>query len=466
MSGRELDQRLVSAVRTGDADAVRALLDEGADPNAVDADGGLPVLCAAVATYDDPVAEALMDGGADPDRELPDGSTPLWRALESGSPAVFTTVLGKEPLLRLPEQERERLLTRARSWYETGAVEELRRRTGARGPAVPVRVTDGEYDWVDRYALGGLVVRAGHGAILTCLEWSFRILTPVDELIGRAVVVPDEAHVDWSGACFILLERHCQETWSATLTHRDHPEPAHRHFVADYLRTRGIIENDSPFVEREREFLICWAAEEPDSAVLAEVLEALVEYRHPCLEATGLRHAGHRDPHVRRRSAAVLASSGARSPETGAALLALLGDPHAAVRLEACRAGLEDDTLLAPAAVELIHLVAGPYDDLRYTAAGALASSRDRTPAVADALATLLDESAQLVRLEAAYGLALRDDPRTGEAIERVGTLDSGFEYDHRARALWDWLDEGSRPGRLQGFDAGRDRSGSCDPTW
>ncbi|MFH8440970.1 ankyrin repeat domain-containing protein [Streptomyces sp. NPDC018026] len=447
MTGSQLDRRLVSAVLSGDADAVRDLLYEGADPDTPDPEGGLPVLCAAVAAYDAPVAEALVDGGADPDRQLPDGSTPLWRALDSGSPAVFESALGREPRLRLPEQERERLLARARSCYETGPVEELRRRTGARGPAVPVRVRDGDYDWVDQYTLGGLVVRAGYGAILTVLEWSFRIPTPVGELIDRAVRIPDEDHVDWSAVWLTLVRRHGENVLSATLAHRDHPDPRHRRFVADYLRARGIIACDSPSAERESGILAAWATRESDGAVLAKVLEALAEYEHPGMEATGLRHAAHPDPRVRLRATTVIdASEEARSPEADAVLLTLLGDPDARVRLEACRAGLKDDALLAPAAEELVRLAEGPYEDLRGGVAEALASSRDRTPAVADALAALLADGDRIVRLEAAYGLALRDDPRTGEAIERVGPLGVGFEHDHRANALWDWARGGNRP--------------------
>ncbi|MFG2686168.1 HEAT repeat domain-containing protein [Streptomyces sp. NPDC048405] len=450
MTGSELDRRLVSAVLSGDVDAVGNLLHEGADPNAPDPERGLPVLCAAVAAYDETVAEALMDGGADPDRELPDGSTPLWRALDSGSPAVFESVLGKEPRLRLPEQERERLLARARSCYETGPVEELRRRTDASGSVVSVRVMDSEHDWVDQYALGGLVLRAGYGAILTVLEWSFRIPTPVGELIDRAVRMPDEEHVDWSAVWLTLTRRHCEEVLSATLAQRDHPDPRHRRFVADYLRARGIIACDSPSAERESGILAAWATQETDGAVLAKVLEAFAEYEHPDMEATGLRHTAHPDPRVRLCAAAVLdASKEAHSPEARAALLTLLGDSDARVRLEACRAGLRDDVLLAPAARELVNLTEGPYEELRGGVAEALASSRDRTPAVADALAALLADGNQLVRLEAAYGLALRDDPRTGWAIERVGPLGVGFEHDHRVDALWDWNRDANRPWRL-----------------
>ncbi|WP_351223811.1 hypothetical protein [Streptomyces sp. NPDC002133] len=115
MGEEGLHGRLVAAVRAGDADAVRALLEEGADRDALDTDG-LPVPCTAVAAYVDPVAEPLMAGGADPDRPLPDGTTPLLRAVDPGSPALFTTVLGTEPRLRLREPARERLLDPARSW--------------------------------------------------------------------------------------------------------------------------------------------------------------------------------------------------------------------------------------------------------------------------------------------------------------------------------------------------------------
>lgn len=94
-----LDDRLRPAVRAGDAEAVRDLLDKGADPNALDADG-LPVLRVAVAAYDDPVAGVLVEGGSDPDLSLPDGTTPLWRAVDGGSAAVFSAVPGREPRLR------------------------------------------------------------------------------------------------------------------------------------------------------------------------------------------------------------------------------------------------------------------------------------------------------------------------------------------------------------------------------
>ncbi|MCM1967490.1 ankyrin repeat domain-containing protein [Streptomyces sp. G1] len=110
---------LGEAVRAGDTEAVRTLLEGGADPNAPDGDG-LPPLCAAVAAFAHEAADVLVEAGADPDRVLPDGTTPLLRAVESGSPAVVSALLWSrdlpDPGERLPEAERARLLDAARRW--------------------------------------------------------------------------------------------------------------------------------------------------------------------------------------------------------------------------------------------------------------------------------------------------------------------------------------------------------------
>ncbi|MFF1275657.1 hypothetical protein ACFVZC_19975 [Streptomyces marokkonensis] len=447
MSGDEVDRRLVAAVQAGDVEAVRALLDEGAAPDAP-GDDGLPVLCTAVAAFDSAVADVLVEGGADPDRLLPDGTTPLWRAVDGGSPAVLTAVLGDEPRLRLPEETRERLLALARNWYETGAAEELRRRTDAPGPAETVRVPDDAdaYHQVHQVSLGGLVVRDGHGAILTALEWAFRVLTPVGELVARAAGQPDEEHPVWWEVIRVLLQRRSFETWSAVVAHRHHPDPAHRRFVVEYLRTRGVLVYDSPYAEQEGDFLTAWAAEETDAEMLAKVLEAFAEYDHSGLEAAGLRHAGHSDARVRRQVPGLFRPSenASLTPPARAALLTLTRDRDARVRLLACRVAVGDDALLTPAVQALLALAEGPDTGLRGEAAALLASCRDRTPAVAETLFALLDEDDHLTRLEAAYGLALRDDPRTAEAIGRIGH--DTFADDHRWCALWRWQYDKEHP--------------------
>lgn len=256
------DTQLVAAVRRGDADAVTALLEGGAVPDTV-TDDGLPVLCLAVASYDVAVAEALVKGGADPDRKLPDGTTPLVRAVDGGSPAVVEAVLGREPRLRLSEAGREQLLALARHWYERSAEDELRGRTGGSGPVCQSLVMDDEYNDVAQLTLGGLTVRCGHGAILTDLEWAFRILTPVDELVVRAVARRDPDHVDWSSARWVLSERRSKETWSAVTAYRHNPDPEHRRFVLDVLRSYVLSPSSwrNSYEKETAELLVAWATE-------------------------------------------------------------------------------------------------------------------------------------------------------------------------------------------------------------
>ncbi|WP_409236350.1 HEAT repeat domain-containing protein [Streptomyces sp. PA5.6] len=429
--------RLLAAVRAGDVERVQDLLGEGADPDTVD-DDGLPALCVAIAAYDAPVAHALVEGGAAPDRVLPDGTTPLWRAVDGGSHAVFEAVLDPETPLWLPESPGAALIALAADWYGTGAAEVLRRRTGTTGPVTAVRVEDDEYDWVDEVSLGGLVVRAGHGAILSTLEAACRVPTPVDELIARAVRQPDAEHVDWSAVRWLLVRRHDDASWSAVVAHRHHPDPTHRRFVADYLRTRSFCDVDHPrYGKRETEILAAWSAEETDSGVLAEVLGAFTEYEHDGLAAAGLRHAGHPDPRVRREVPyAFLTNDGSPSPAGREALLALVRDPDPEVRLRACWVSGGDETLRPEATRALLPMTEDPDPAVHRRATEILAASPDRTPAVANALTAMLDSDDQLVRLEAAWGLARRDDPRTEEAYERVGPLGPGFEHDHRPGEL------------------------------
>ncbi|MEV0092233.1 ankyrin repeat domain-containing protein [Streptomyces sp. NPDC050738] len=434
-------ESLVSAVRAGNVTAVRNLLALGADPNEETGADGLPVLCTAVAAYDAPVAEALVEGGADPDCVLPDGTTPLWRAVDGGSPAVFTAVLGQEPRLRLPEDARTKLLALARSWYETGAEAELRRRTGAPGPATRLQILDDPYTSVDQVSLGGQDVRAGHGAILTSMEWAFRILTPVEELIRRAVLPQDEDHVDWWEAASVLGRRGSTETRSAVLAYRHHPDPLHRRFVVLCLWMRAIVGTGGSTAENEEaDFLAAWASEETDGETLAKVLDAFTEHEHPRMRAIVLRHIDHPDPRVRREVPCGLPTlDEPLTPEAREALLTLMHDRDADVRLNACRAGIRDEVLLPQVTQALLILAVDADTRIRGAVAADLAACRVRTPEVSEALWGLLDEDDQLTRLEAAYGLALRDDPRTGEAADRVGPLAEDHGDDHRVSALWDW---------------------------
>ncbi|MFI8201659.1 HEAT repeat domain-containing protein [Streptomyces sp. NPDC085937] len=62
-----------------------------------------------------------------------------------------------------------------------------------------------------------------------------------------------------------------------------------------------------------------------------------------------------------------------------------------------------------------------------------------RSPAVADALFSLTGSGDFTTRLNAALGLVLRKDPRTAEAVARLGPTPPGYEDDHRLHAIWRW---------------------------
>ncbi|MFD8705188.1 HEAT repeat domain-containing protein [Kitasatospora sp. NPDC059648] len=439
----DLADRLASAVIAGDTDTVRACLEQGAAPDTLDPDG-LPLLCTAVARFDHLTAEVLVDGGADQDRELADGSTPLLRAVDTGSPALVSTVLGKEPRLRLPEASQRELLDLARHWYETGVVEELRRRTGAAEPAVKRQVDDPDGDTIDEFSLGGHTVRNGHGAVLTHLEWAFGVFPSLDEVMARAVPHSQDGDSDWFAAAYHLGQRRGPRIWSELTSLRQHPDPVYRRFLAQVIWYRNfcVSVDRAPDVAQDVDFLASWAQEESDGQVLAAVLDIYAGHGHPEQEAIGLRYTGHPDPSV--RSEAVFCVSRERAARSDAATSALLGlvhDPESQVR--ACVAQtlaprFTPDNRLEPVVRDaLLLLVRDGTLLVRRHAAESLSGYDDRSVPVLDAFLALLDEEDKDLRLEAAWALARRDHPRTEEAYERVGPLDAFSEHDHRTSGLW-----------------------------
>ncbi|MFI5764619.1 ankyrin repeat domain-containing protein [Streptomyces sp. NPDC051563] len=448
---------LGDAVRAGDTEAVWRLLAGGADPDAPDEDG-LPPLCAAVAAYAYETAEALVEAGADPDRVLPDGTTPLLRAVESGSRAVVGALLWSQDLPdpgeRLPEAERTRLLDAARRWHGAGAEAELRRLTGAAGPA---HISTVEEAWVlvEQITLGGLTVRAGHGAVLTTLEGVFAVQIPLEELVARAVRHTDSSHVDWSAARFRLEDRLAEGSREVVTALRHHPSPVHRRFAADWLLTRQwcLGADAYPYGDEDRELLADWADVEADPEVLALVLWALTEHdvAHPRLDSLGLRYAAHPDPGVRLRAVDCMGRPDG-GPFTGAAyeaLLLLAGDPDDEVRYCAALS-----LLASRQDVDTMHgvirdLVRDPRSPMRLAAAERLGESGDRTADATDLLLSLLDADDTMPRLLGAYGLALRDHPDTPRAYARAEELGPFHPSDHRANGLWDWKQRNGagRPG-------------------
>ncbi|MFE4520022.1 hypothetical protein ACFRMQ_38355 [Kitasatospora sp. NPDC056783] len=175
----------------------------------------------------------------------------------------------------------------------------------------------------------------------------------------------------------------------------------------------------------------------PDGEALAVVLEALGGREHPEEEAIGLRHADHPDPRVRR---AVPNRLGTPLTEAGHdCVLRPARDRDASVRSAVARS-LGDGRRAPGTGAALLALARDASAEVQAAAACALAHGADRTPEVAGAPAALLGVDDRPVRLEAAHGLAARDDPRTALALALLGPPGGPEdEHDHRARAVWDW---------------------------
>jgi len=77
---------LCNAIVNSDIDRVRKLLDEGADPNAKDTYGNVPLLYAASRSLE--IVELLVDKGADPDIKSFAGGTPIKSCILAGASVI------------------------------------------------------------------------------------------------------------------------------------------------------------------------------------------------------------------------------------------------------------------------------------------------------------------------------------------------------------------------------------------
>jgi ankyrin repeat protein len=133
------DLPLVDAVRNGDADAVRALLQKGANVNATEGDGATALHWAA--HRDDlVVADLLIRGGARVNAANDLGATPLWAASLNGNTAIVRRLLdaGADPNAALLAGETP-VMVASRSGH--AAVVEL---LAAKGAKVNARAARGQ----------------------------------------------------------------------------------------------------------------------------------------------------------------------------------------------------------------------------------------------------------------------------------------------------------------------------------
>ncbi|MET9417253.1 HEAT repeat domain-containing protein [Streptomyces klenkii] len=395
---------LVAAVRSGAAEAVKALVEGGADPNAVD-EHGTPVLCLAVDAFDLPVLTELLF--ADPpvqlNRGTPDGRTPLLRAIDRGACEITSGLVNAGAHLYLKDAGGRDALELARHWHVTGAEAELRRRSGATGPVVRRAARDGWGNVCEELSLGGLTVRNGHAAILTELEPAYGIKPSFAELLGRALTEPDVDQPVWFATTFAAHERDDPAVRAEAAALRDRPDPLERHFGAQVLRLALLFDesDDDSFERPIVDLFLSWAAEEDDPRVMRPLAAGLADALDPRAEQALHTLIHHCDPEVRRWALSGLTSPAVSGdPEALAAALTCTRDPDAAVREQACRA---------------------------------LTGSR----APADALAACLTDEAEAVRVTAAIGLFLRDDTRGDAVLRALGPVEKDSPYYGAFHQVW-----------------------------
>ncbi|WP_326591888.1 HEAT repeat domain-containing protein [Streptomyces sp. NBC_01294] len=432
------DTELISAARAEDAARVRALLEAGPDPDleALGADGLTALeIAAALGSY--PVVDALRSHGAKLDRQGPDGLTPLLRAVDAGAYAAASLLLSSSVPTWPKGPDGRTALELARHWHETGAENELRRRSGGTGAAELSRVPDDEYSFTGLLRLGvdGPQVRTGHTAILCMLEVAYGIRTPFAELLARAEAEADLEGVTRSAAVTALYGRADRETWEEAAALRGHPQSSVRHFGAEVVRCMSLFDTcdaggaggaggagetddggdavagaaagetcvDGPACVQvlTRDLFLAWAADEPAPEVLALLLCGL-----PDCPATVLSDAVLADallPHARhpsalvRRAVAMAFSRCAGEERVRPALLAYLRDTDGTVRGQACRALAERG------------------------------EPRERSSDVRKALRSLLADPSVEIQIEAVRALVLLDDPRGEEALD---WLTFGYQQD------------------------------------
>jgi ankyrin repeat protein len=113
----------VMACDDGDADAVRNLLAEGADPDTVD--DGFPVLYQAAAVGRAALVELLLSANASVDTPNEEGATPLCIAAQNGHTAVIELLLATKASVDTPTQDGATPLSVAAQQGHTAAVERL-----------------------------------------------------------------------------------------------------------------------------------------------------------------------------------------------------------------------------------------------------------------------------------------------------------------------------------------------------
>ncbi|WP_392668781.1 HEAT repeat domain-containing protein [Streptomyces sp. LN785] len=436
---------LTEAVASGDDRAVFDLL--GAVPAGVLAgEDGSTLLAAAAFAGHHEVVRHLVEAGADPGRVWTDGIDPVSWAADRGACEVLQALLrgSREPWH--PDSPEHRALRAAQAWIGTDPEDELRRRLGATEDepvVVAHEAVPGEYGPVaTRIRMTGsdgrtAVVETAHRGIVTHVEARLGVRTSQEELTARALFHGQPGHCDWNESLFQLSRRADEKAFGWAVSLVQDPSVDRRRFGTDLLHSMSFDER--PFGRRAAEALRPLLRAERDPHTLDAAIAAFAGYCEGPEELRAvLVHANHSEPRVRGRVAMELGGAAAADyPDVLAALAALTTDSEGPVRAAALRT-----------------LADCPADtaDLR-----AVMTSR------------LTDTDTESV-LEAAAGLALREDARGEQALERLAAdtepdSPAGSRIDCVRRLLRYRATGRSRPGTGTAAGAERDRSDPPEST-
>ncbi|OKJ03315.1 hypothetical protein AMK19_26880 [Kitasatospora sp. CB01950] len=241
-----------------------------------------------------------------------------------------------------------------------------------------------------------------HWAIITTLEATLGVRHSPDELMVRALVHADRDHDDWFASACELGRRIDQETFDWALeAAQDASDLDRRRFGIDTMDQLAIAfsllplpdDAELPFEREAEDFLRPLLHSEQDPRALALAIGAFASYNNAGdTVAVVLEHAYHAHPRVRASVSTIIHTNTAQHQEALAAL---------------------------------VHLADDPVPTTRANALSKLLMSTVDTPELRTLFATHLADPYFDARLNAAAGLALRDDER-GQAV--LAEIESGIK--------------------------------------